>query len=362
MRCSALGIVGLQFPFSSLGKYSYAIEPKFAWMHNNSQNDSHRIASKKQMSVFRVVDGKNWSEIEIFSLFGPPNITMGKGLVVVPGHGRDVKRRGILMKNIKNIPSDRFDCVIFLYDYDDRDNLELGGCRIVHKKGGEWVQFQMMIKPELVLSAGYTSVTLMQDDVLVPPPELIEINGRNDSVFEEGDLLDLMRGLLLNNNLSSISPNIFASDHADMQVSVRLSSAHMDNPKLTVNSHKNGFINTGLNEIQLVMLQATGSGWPCYYTLLDQEINPSGWGTDLCYKAFCNASSGLADAPVIHYGRPSVFGGIASTVSTPKRRRRRRMFQWALTYKRNHARLSDWPDDGQQIINQCEKARRNINA
>ena len=366
MKYPALGTVGLVL-FALAGihvvEYFYAIkESSFAWMHNNShawmhnnsQNDSRRFASKKQSAVFRVVDGKNWSEIDIFSLFGPPNITMGKGLVVVPGHGGDVKRREILIKNIQNIPSDRFDCIVFLYDYDDRDNLELGGCKTVYKKG-EWVQFQLMIKPELVLSAGYTSVTLMQDDVLIAPPEFIESNGHNDSVFERGFLLDLMRGLLLNNTLSSISPNIFASDHAAMQVSVRLSSAHQDNPKLTVNDHKNGFIDARLNEIQLVMFQATGSGWPCYYSLLDQELNPSGWGTDICYKAFCNASLGLADAPAIHYGRPSVFGGIASTVSTPPRILLDRMFQWALTYKRNHARLSDWPDDGQQIINQCKQ-------
>ena len=97
MKYPALGTVGLVL-FALAGihvvEYFYAIkESSFAWMHNNShawmhnnsQNDSRRFASKKQSAVFRVVDGKNWSEIDIFSLFGPPNITMGKGLVLYLG-------------------------------------------------------------------------------------------------------------------------------------------------------------------------------------------------------------------------------------------------------------------------------------
>ena len=230
-------------------------------------------------------DGEEWSEINIPTIFGPPYKTRGKGPIAVPGHGNILKRRELIWNNTKHIPFDRFDCVVFVYaDVNTTENLDLGGCKVIRKKGG-WVQFQWMLTPELVKQAGCISVTLMVDDVLIAPPSFL-VDGY------AGFMLDCMSDLLVAYELSSISPNVFASDKSQMYSGLGPINMDTDPPKLKVIPHPNGFIDVGMNEIQLVMFWMTDSGWLCYHTLLDPELNPIGWGTDLCYSVFCNASLG----------------------------------------------------------------------
>lgn len=294
-----------------------------------------------------VFNGTTWHEIDIPKIFGPKQETMGKGLIVVPGHGGNLKRLEIIRNNTRHIPFERFDCVVFLYaDLNVTDGFDLGGCKVVHKKGS-WVDFQYMVKPSLVQKAGYISVTLMLDDVLIAPSSLV-VNSY------EGFMLDRMSYLLQTYKLSSLSPNVFGSDKSQMSVGLGPLDITTDPPKLTIKRHLNGFIDAPMNEIQFVMFHVSDSGWPCFHSLLEPELNPIGWGPDLCYKRFCNAKLGLVDAAVIHYGRPTVYGNLptTNTINTSYTEAEMQMKRWALNHKRKTASL-DWPDDGLGIFRRC---------
>jgi len=299
----------------------------------------------------QIIDGEAWSEIRIDALFGPPFQTRGKGLVVVPGHGADPQRAEIIRNNTRYIPFDRFDCVVFVYaDVRGRAarDLDLGGCRAVHKTG-QWVDFQWMIAPAAVAAAGYTTVTVLLDDVLIAPPEYLR-EGRADAVLD----LERMRDLLEAHGLDALSPSVYASDKAEMSAGLGPLDADHAPPRLSAVPHPGGFRRVGYNEVQLVMFRATSaSGWPCFRALLDPTRHPAGWGHDLCYRKFCNASLGRVDAVVIHCGRPSAYADLPGTVPVNYDAATAGMHDWAARYKRNHPSLSDWPDDGRQIVRRC---------
>ena len=294
------------------------------------------------------------SEFNLMSLFGPPMETEGKGLVVVPGHGSNLKRREVIRSNIRFIPFDRFDCLVFVYaNYNASENFDLGGCRIFHKKG-DWVRFQSMIEPWAVKEAGYTTVTLMLDDVLIAPPSMIA-DGYETGPFREGFTLDRAYDLLVAYDLSAASPNVFASDKATMTSGLGPVISTSQPPKITVKHHPKGFHSVGYNEIQIIMFRMVDSGWPCYHTMLDPELNPIGWGVDICYKAFCNATLGLMDAAAIHLGRPSVFGNLQGTITTAFDKAEEQMREWAANRTMNYPHLSDWPKGGREILKRCAR-------
>lgn len=218
------------------------------------------------------------SEFNPMSMFGSSIESVGKGLVVVPGHGSNLKRREVIRSNIRSIPFDRFDCVVFVYAaYNRSEDFDLGRCRIFHKKG-DWVLFQSMIEPRAVEEAGYTSVTLMLDDVLIAPPSMI-VDGYETGPFaEEGFTLDRAYDLLVAYNLSAASPNIFASDKAAMKLGLGpiQSKAGASSPQIPIKYTRKGFRQVNYNEVQLMMFRIVGSGWPCYHSLLDPEHNPIG--------------------------------------------------------------------------------------
>jgi len=308
-----------------------------------------RDAAVRQYFPDRMIEGKNWSEIDIEILFGTPSQTWGKGLIVIPGHGANPKRTEIIRNNTRHIPFDRFDCVVFVYaDIDIQNGLDLGRCKAVHKKG-QWVDFQYMIKPSLIKDAGYVTVTLMLDDVLIAPQNFLVDNG-----YHGGLMLDRMHYLLETHGLGSISPNVFASDKAEMKLGLGPINAEYTPPKLSVRFHPMGFTDALMNEIQLVMFSMNGEGWPCFHTLLDPEHNLIGWGLDICYRKFCNAKLGLADAVVIHAGRPSVYSNLPGTIGIHHGAATKQMLEWAMRYRNNHTSLSDWPEDGTQILKRCK--------
>ena len=180
-------------------------------------------------------------------------------------------RREILRNNTEYINFDRFDCIVFVYTHPNpTEPYDLGGCKVVHKRGN-WVDFMWAVGPDLVKASGYTSVTVMLDDVLIAPPSLL-VNVHDVNMFER------MYHLLETHGLSSVSPNVVGSDHRAMNGGLGTLNRSTNPPKIVVLPHPNGFMDTKFNEAQLVMFSMIDRGWPCFHSLLDPEINQMGWG------------------------------------------------------------------------------------
>ena len=303
-------------------------------------------------SVFR---GDDWKVIDIVALFGPPEKTSGKGLIVVPGHNGDPMRREIVRNNTRWIPFQRFDCVVFMYarvestlDGNDTEHLDFGGCKVVLKQG-RWIDFLMMPEPGALRAAGYATITFLIDDVLIAPASLVLGGAVQENIF------NVMSQQLAEYDLSAVSPSVFASDHPTMSAGLTLDNS-TDPPRLIVRRHPpRGYAVAKFLEIQLLTLRMTPDGWPCYHGLFDPVRNGKhAYGYDLCYRHFCNASLGLTDAAAIHYGRPSAYGGVGWALSHNWTEAERHMHEWMARYRKSHARLSDWPTDPRTILNRCK--------
>lgn len=312
-------------------------------MHGNS-----RIVLPPQQPLWHnPIQYTDHHKINIEGLFGGKHLTCGKGLIVVPGHGANQKRREIIRNNTRHIPFDRFDCLVFIYDGRITDKFDFDECRVILKRGS-WVDFQWMVAPDDVLSAGYTSVTLILDDVLLEPSTLAD-DGRTVNFF------DRMQYLLETEDLSALSPNILGSSKSWMSLGLGLDEADPQNPKLTVKRHRNGYTTDIPSiEIQMVMFSVNDSGWPCHHSMFDPSFNNSvGWGPDICYKAFCKAKLGLFDAVAIHFGQPTVFGKVptTNTVGVSFDVAKSQQNQWAMNYVTEH--LPDWPSDPSRVFQRC---------
>lgn len=205
-------------------------------------------------------------------------------LIVVPGHGDNTKRREIIRNNTRMIPFDRFDCVVFVYAESERlgewsngrkaKNFDLGHCKVVLRRGS-WIDFQMMLKPVILKAAGYSTITLMLDDVLIAPPNLVAV-GSNEYLF------DIMTRQLDVHNLSAVSPNIIASPHPQMSSGLGPLDKSARPPRLVVRRHPKGYIGVSFIEIQLIAFRMTANGWPCYYSLLETLSQMQNHGGMMC--------------------------------------------------------------------------------
>ena len=178
--------------------------------------------------------------------------------------------------------------------------------------------------------------------MLIAPPSLL-VHGLEES------LLDRLQYLLEAHGLDSVSPNVYMG-RPEMVLGLGPLDVGRDPPRLSVLPHDRGYLDATLNEVQLVAFRPAGAGWPCFHALLDPARNPVGWGTDLCYRRFCNATLGLADAAVIHFGRPSAYANLPGMIGTDSRTRMRQMLAWAERHVRDHRdTLPGWPADWLQI-------------
>ena len=212
-------------------------------------------------------------------------------LILIPGHGGNVRRRQVLEENVRHLRRIKgtFDCVLFTYGGVDAAALRRVAqpCRVVHESGWTWSAFLRSVTPSFIDEVGYTEIIVALDDVDFASPH-----------FDMGTFVREMR----THRLDVASPNVRGSRWKKMRIA--MTSRHDTATDALTYSEGGGYL-TQFAEIQLTAF--TPASWRCLHKMINPELNPWGWWFDVCFSSACDAPRiGVLDVLVTRVGAGDV--------------------------------------------------------
>eukprot|EP00158_Paraphelidium_tribonemae_P007739 Partr_v1_DN28347_c0_g1_i3_m78755 putative solute carrier family 35 member len=304
-------LVGILLAISGIFLYSYIQLPASAKGNLNFSYDQlPSVSTLRKKPMFRISCGIIAAIVLlsfVFSKSGGSSLAAGtpiKILLAFPSVGslaarNDIVKRNIdLLRNQSLAVSHKYDvqCIVFSYTSYDKQpewfhRMESGNddfCSGVTMFQTKFVPMIKQLQPEFLQDSGYNYLSLILDDVSLTP----EDGGKFD--------LETFFDIAVYHNISVISPSIYGTPHLELRTK-------------NLGMRKVGrFVD--MIEFQAITFRI--DAWSCIYNLVDTEY-PSGWGTDVWYWDYCNASGRVKDASLgivdtmvaFHHDFPSTMDG-----------------------------------------------------
>lgn len=194
----------------------------------------------------------------------PPETSV---LLVVPGHGQN-RRWSMLEASLAKLKSHCLDYSITfhcdIYSYNPLYTADLKKktfCNVIENHG-LWTHHMLKVK-----SSGYSHIALLMDDV----------NASNVSIPHAISAMSISRI-----HLASAAMNGWHYKHM-----------HAFPPPCLVHE---------VNFVDILFAIFTVQAWDCWISILDPNVNPSGWGYDLIFKRACRMRIGVLDREVARHG------------------------------------------------------------
>ena len=191
-------------------------------------------------------------------------------------YGGRQDRLNNLMSVIPKYEEHDFDCLIFVFDgYNASLESFLKPCHILQQKGYAST-LAKNIRPEYISRSHYEHVIFHAEDISV----------RAD--YNPHHLTSFIRQF----GLDVATPIISGSIWPVMNAPVWNGSTPSPVGRMST------FI-----EFQLTAF--TALAWTCMWDMIDESVNPIGWGYDQCLFQICDSRIGILDTVVVYHGLPN---------------------------------------------------------